>query len=514
MYQHDIIVVGGGLSGLRAAIEAESVDVAIISLVYPIRSHSGAAQGGINAALGNTEAGKDDSWEMHAFDTVKGSDYLADQDAVEIMTRDGPARIIELEHWGASFSRTEEGKIAQRPFGGAGFPRTCFAADRTGHVLLHTLYEQCLKRKIKIYPERVVIDLVVEDGVCVGIVAMDLLSGELEGFQAKAVIFATGGAGRLYSRTSNALINSGLGMGIAYHVGIPLKDLEFVQFHPTTLVGTNILMSEGARGEGGYLLNAEGERFMKNYAPEAMELAPRDIVARAIQTEINEGRGIEGEYVALDLRHLGEERILERLPGIRDIAINFAANRLGGNSLLETVVFGRIIGEAAVKYIQTVEDHNKDAVIEGIQTTHEKIEQLQGGNRQEDNGQIRRELQQTMMERVGVFRSGDPMKAALEKILELKERFETTSMRYKGRKFNLELLRKFELQYMLDLAEIVTRGAIMREESRGAHYRLDFPERDDKNWLKHTLAHYTPDGPQFTDREVRITRWEPVARRY
>lgn len=562
MYQHDIIIVGGGLTGLRAAIEAEYVDVAIISLVYPIRSHSGAAQGGINAALGNTEAGKDDSWEMHAFDTVKGSDYLADQDAVEIMTRDGPARIIELEHWGAPFSRTEEGKIAQRPFGGAGFPRTCFAADRTGHVLLHTLYEQCLKRKIKIYPERVVIDLVVEDGVCAGIVAMDLLSGELEGFQAKAVIFATGGAGRLYSRTTNALINSGLGMGIAYHAGIPLKDLEFVQFHPTTLVGTNILMSEGARGEGGYLLNAEGERFMKNYAPEAMELAPRDIVARAIQTEINEGRGIEGEYVALDLRHLGEERILERLPGIRDIAINFAsvdpikkpipvqpgqhytmggidcnssgetdvkgffaagecacvsvhgANRLGGNSLLETVVFGRIIGEAAVKYIQTVEYHNKDAVIKGFQNTQEKIEQLQGENRQEDNGQIRRELQQTMMEKVGVFRNGDPMKAALEKILELKERFETTSMRYKGRKFNLELLRKFELQYMLDLAEIVTRGAIMREESRGAHYRLDFPERDDKNWLKHTLAYYTPDGPQFTDREVRITRWEPVARRY
>ena len=478
------------------------------------------------------------------------------------MAREAPAQIIELEHWGAPFSRTEEGKIAQRPFGGAGFPRTCYAADRTGHVLLHTLYEQSVKSGIRMYSEKLVIDLIVEDGVCTGVVMMDLLTGKLEGVLAKAVIFATGGAGRIYSRSSNALINTGLGMGIAYQAGVPLKDMEFIQFHPTTLVGTNILMSEGARGEGGYLTNAEGERFMKNYAPDAMELAPRDIVARSIQTEINEGRGIDNAYVNLDLRHLGEERILERLPGIRDIAINFAgvdpiktpipvqpgqhytmggihcncngetnvtgfytagesacvsvhgANRLGGNSLLETVVFGKIIGQAAVKYAQSIEQHNPNSVVEGIRTTQEKIEQLYGDKGNKDNGQIRREMQHIMMENVGVYRSEVPMKEALTKIIELKERFKSTSMRYTGRKFNLELLRKLELQHMLDLSEIITRGALAREESRGAHFRLDFPERDDKNWLKHTLAQISPQGPQFTYSTVCINQWEPVARRY
>ncbi|MFQ6123523.1 MAG: FAD-binding protein [Candidatus Heimdallarchaeota archaeon] len=563
MYKHDILVIGGGLAGLRAAIEASTMNTAIISFVYPFRSHSGAAQGGINAALGNVDP--NDNWERHAFDTIKGSDYLADQDAAEILTKEAPNRVIELEHWGAPFSRLENGKIAQRPFGGAGFPRTCYAADRTGHVLLHCLYEQAVnKRGIKVYPEWFVVDLVVKNEKCEGVVAMDLSTGDLEGFHAKAVIFATGGAGRIYSRTTNALINSGAGMGIAYEAGIPLKDMEFVQFHPTTLVGTNILVTEGARGEGGYLLNSEGIRFMKNYAPDSMELAPRDIIARAIETEINEGRGVNGTHILLDLRHLGADRIFERLPGIYELAINFAgvdpikepipvvpgqhytmggidctpncetivkgvfvagecscisvhgANRLGGNSLLETIVFGKIAGANAVKYANRVEEQNEGAVLEGLTKVKEDVDQfLERRTGQENCGQLRQEMRQTMMDNVGIFRSAEPMKAALEKILELKERFETTALKYSGRKFNLSLLRKIELKHMLNLAEVITRGAILREESRGAHYRIDFPERDDKNWLKHTLAYYTPDGPpQFTYSEVTITRWEPVARRY
>jgi len=326
LHEHDVVIIGAGLAGLRAAVEATRAgkDVAIISKVHPLRSHSVAAQGGINAALGNAPGAGDDRWEDHAFDTVKGSDYLADQDAVDILTSRAPEAVYEMEHMGAVFSRFEDGRIAQRPFGGAGFPRTCYAADRTGHNLLHTLFEQALGTRGTFYDEYFVTSLVVEDGRCVGCVAMEIATGDLHGFSAGAVLLATGGYGRIFNRSTNALINNGDGAALALRAGAPLKDMEFIQFHPTTLLGTNILITEGARGEGGQLFNREGERFMGKYAPKAMDLAPRDIVARSIQTEIDEGRGFEGGYVHLDLTHLGAERIKERLPGIRQIAMDFA----------------------------------------------------------------------------------------------------------------------------------------------------------------------------------------------
>ncbi|MDO8472363.1 MAG: FAD-binding protein, partial [Dehalococcoidia bacterium] len=325
MIRHDVIVVGGGLSGLRAAIAAHDggLDVAVVSQVYPVRSHSGAAQGGINGALANAEDGKDDTTERHAYDTIKGSDFLADQDAVEKMTTMAPSIIYEMEHWGVPFSRLANGKIAQRPFGGGGFPRTCYAADKTGRFLLHTMYEQAVKRGVKVYPEWYVLSLVVDKGACAGFIARHIPSGEIQAFAGKAVVFGTGGYGQVYAHSTNTLINSGFGMAAVYRAGVPLKDMEFVQFHPTSLIGSNILITEGARGEGGYLINAKGERFMKNYAPNVMELAPRDMTSRAIQTEINEGRGFENSYVHLDLRHLGAAKILERLPEIRDHCIHF-----------------------------------------------------------------------------------------------------------------------------------------------------------------------------------------------
>ncbi len=566
MIYHQVVVVGGGLAGLRAAIQAveTQLDVAVISRVHPVRSHSVAAQGGINAALGNAPEGADDSPEKHAFDTIKGSDYLADQDAVEIMTREAPERVIEMEHWGCPFSRTDEGRIAQRPFGGAGYPRTCYASDKTGHALLHTVYQQCLKQDVKVYEEWSVVRLVIEDGECLGVIALNLVTGELEAFQAEAVIFGTGGAGRVYNNSSNNIINTGSGMAIAYKAGIPLKDLEFVQFHPTTLATNNVLVTEGARGEGGYLVNNKGERFMKRYAPNAMELGPRDIVARSIQTEINEGRGFEGRYVHLDLRHLGRERILERLPAIRDIAISFAgvdpisepipvqpgqhyfmggidcnsdgetratgffaagecacvsvhgANRLGGNSLLETIVFGKRAGDKAVAYVKGKEKTRAGgkALAAALRETEAEIDQLLGADGEENPADLRDEMRRVMFEKVGLFREEKQMKEALEKIRELKDRAKRIRISYKGRRYNLDLACSLELEGMLLMAEVICCGAIERKESRGSHYRVDYRERDDENWLKHTLAYYTPDGPRLDFKEVTITKYEPQARRY
>jgi succinate dehydrogenase / fumarate reductase flavoprotein subunit len=513
------------------AIElVDKFDVAIVTKVHPLRSHSVAAQGGINASLG-----VDDSWESHAFDTVKGSDYLGDQDVIEILAKEAPRAVIENERWGTAFSRTDDGKIAQRPFGGAAFPRTCYAADKTGHNLLHTTFEQALKRGIKFYNEWFVTSLVKsDDGVC-GLTALDIATGKVHGFSAKAVVIATGGFGRVYTHSTNALINTGDGCALALRVGAPLKDMEFVQFHPTCLFGSSILMTEGARGEGGYLVDSAGKRFMDKYAPEKMELAPRDIVARAIRTEILEGRGFEDEFVHLDLRHLGKKKIMERLPGIRDICIHFAgldpidepipiqpaqhysmggihtnkhgetsltglysvgetacmsvhgANRLGGNSLLETLVFGRVVGGKVREYVSSAKSPDKSCVEQEAFDMRERLQALLLHEEGDSPADIRETMGQTMDVLVGVYRNSKGLEAALKMIRELKERFKNVSVGLSDEKFNFALVRTLELENMLDLAEIITMGALMRRESRGAHWRLDYPKRDDENFLKHSL---------------------------
>jgi succinate dehydrogenase / fumarate reductase flavoprotein subunit len=552
---YDILIVGAGLAGLRAAIEVPSgLDVAVVSKVHPVRSHSVAAQGGINAALNPS-----DSWENHTFDTVKGSDYLGDQDAIEVLCREAPADILQMDRFGTLFSRTEDGKIAQRPFGGAGYPRTCFIADKTGHALLHTMYEQLLKRKVPVYEEWYVTSLVVEGRRCVGVVAWDLIHGKLEVIGAQAVILATGGYARVYHTSTNAMINTGDGLSMAYRVGVPLMDMEFVQFHPTSLKGTGILISEGARGEGGYLLNKKGDRFMEKYAPQAKELASRDVVSRAIQQEIEEGRDVDG-CVLLDLRHLGKEKILERLPQIRELAINFAgvepieapipvapgahysmggvktdvwgeteleglfaagecacvsvhgANRLGGNSLLETIVFGRRAGQRASE--KAKKGHKPQLRESAKDPDRDRIEKLFKKSDGERLSAIRDELGIAMGELVGIFRREDRLERAKEKIKEFKKRYENVFIQDAGRVFNTELIMALELRSLLDIAETVVEGALAREESRGAHFRLNFPKRDDQRWLKHTLAYRTESGVQLKYSPVSITKYQPTERKY
>jgi len=564
MFQHDVIIIGGGLAGLRAAIEASAlVDTAVISRVHPLRSHTKAAQGGINAALGNAEGGKDDTPEKHAFDTVKGSDFLADQDAAELMTRMAPECIFELEHWGCAFSRTDEGKIAQRPFGGAGFPRTCYGADRTGLYLLQTVYEQSVKREVKQYQEYFVTSLVIDEGSCRGVIALNVKTGELVPIAAKATILATGGTAWTYSISTNSMINTGNGMTIAYRAGVPLKDMEFIQFHPTGLYPSGLLITEGARGEGGYLVNSKGERFMERYAPKAMELAPRDIVSRSIQKEIDEGRAFENAYVHLDLRHLGREKIMTRLPGIRELCLLFAgldpidkpipvrpaahytmggidcnpncetplkglyaagecscvsvhgANRLGGNSLLDCVVFGKVAGEKASNFANSLRDGTDEALAQSFLEREEKrVEAFQNGNGAEEPTVLRDEVRLILSQKVGMFRSGSDLEEALDKIRRLKGRFSHLRPMNVDRVFNLDLIRTFEVEAMLELAEIITASALARKESRGAHVRLDFPQRDDEHFLKHTLARYTPTGPKLDYSDVKITRYKPEARKY
>jgi succinate dehydrogenase / fumarate reductase flavoprotein subunit len=564
MFSHEVIVVGGGLAGLRAAIEASKhADVAIISRVHPLRSHSAAAQGGINAALANAEDGRDDNWEKHAYDTIKGSDFLADQDAVEILTKDAPERTIEMEHWGCPFSRTDEGKIAQRPFGGAGYPRTCYAADKTGHHLLVTVYEQVIKRKIKVYEEWFITSLIVNNNHVRGVIALDILSGQLDVFNAKAVILATGGAGWIYAKSTNSMINTGSGMAIAYNAGVALKDMEFIQFHPTALYPSCILITEGARGEGGYLVNSQGERFMQRYAPKSMELAPRDVVSRAIQKEIDAGRGVKDAYVHLDLRHLGKEKILSNLPGIRDISVEFAnidpikelvpvqpaqhytmggidcntkcetsinglyaagecacvsvhgANRLGGNSLLETLVFGKIAGEEAGNSAKRVSpDDDTDALQQALTSERNRIKKFYDGSGDEDPSALREEMRNIMVEKVFLFRTAQPLAEAFDKVRELKKRFQHLRPITGSKTCNLDLIRALELEHMLTLSEVVIASALNREESRGSHVRLDFPKRDDVRFLKHTLAYRTPDGPRLQYSEVKITMYQPEERKY
>jgi succinate dehydrogenase / fumarate reductase, flavoprotein subunit len=557
---HDVLVVGAGCAGMRAAIEAHDLgaDVALLSKIHPVRSHSGAAEGGINAALGNAS---EDSPEEHAYDTVKGSDYLGDQDAIEILCNEAPGDVYQLEHWGAVFSRTEDGRIAQRPFGAAGEPRTAYAADITGHVLIHVLYEQVMKRDLQVYEEFFAWKLVVDDDRCQGVIAWDLLNGGLKTIGAKTVILATGGAGRLYSGTTNAYACTGDGMAMALQVGVPLKDMEMMQFHPTTLAPTGVLITEGCRGEGAYLLNSEGDRFLKNYAPNAMELASRDVISRAEQVEIDEGRGVDGN-VLLDLRHLGAERILERLHGTRELSMTFAgvdpinepipvrpgahyhmggvdtdheegkteleglyaagecacvsvhgANRLGGNALMETITYGRRSGAAAADWALT---HTTVAVPPAVETDAQReLKTLLDRREGERPWQIRDELAKTMHENFGVFRREKQMKEQERIVGYLRERYENVVIDDKGEVFNNDLTQALELGFLLDLAACMIVAGIERKESRGAHARpYDYPDRDDEKFLKHTIVRWVGDQPVLDWKPVTMTKWQPEERKY
>ncbi|MGB2989985.1 MAG: FAD-binding protein [Candidatus Zixiibacteriota bacterium] len=561
----DVLVIGGGLAGLRAAIAAaeKKADVGIVTKLYPPRSHSGQAQGGINAALANNPKAADDNPEKHGFDTVKGSDYLADQETSIFMTQQAPEAVFEIEHWGCPFSRTEEGKIAQRPFGGAGYPRTCYGTDKTGHYMLQTLFEQTIKHDIKTYNEWVVIALAKDGDSCCGVITLNMHSGELQAIGANAVIFATGGSARMYGNSTNALTSTAFGVAIPYWAGVPLKDMEFVQFHPTSLFPSNILMTEGCRGEGGIMVNNKGERFMSKYAPKAMELGPRDIVARGVMTEILEGRGFEESYVHLDLTHLGKAKIMERLPGIREITLDFigldpiekpipiqpgthycmggidtsidgatslagfyaagecacvschGANRLGGNSLLDGVVFGKRAGATAADYVKDKpKQPRKEALDRAFKREQEMLDQMQKSSGTENPYTLNAELSRLMPLKAGLFRDEKLMSQGLEEIKALKERFKKIRPVSPGSSFNFDKIWVLEIKGNLDVAEALMAGGLARKESRGGHYRTDFDKRDDKNFLKHTLAAYTPEGPRLSYSEVQITKYQPVERKY
>jgi len=565
MIFHDILIVGGGLAGLRAAIAAaeKKADVAIVTRLYPVRSHSGQAQGGVNAALANNPNAADDTPEKHGFDTVKGSDFLADQETSIFMTQEAPEVIFEIEHWGCPFSRTPEGKIAQRPFGGAGYPRTCYGSDKTGHYMLQTLYEQTVKHNIKVYSEWVVVALARDVDTCCGLVALDMKSGQLQAMGANAVIFATGGSARIYGNSTNGITSTAFGVAMPYWAGVPLKDMEFIQFHPTSLFPSNILMTEGCRGEGGTLINKDGERFMTKYAPKTMELGPRDIVARSITTEILEGRGFEDSYVYLDLRHLGKAKIMERLPGIREITLDFigldpiekpipiqpgthycmggidtdvngatilpgfyaagecscvsvhGANRLGGNSLLETLVFGKMAGKMAGEYVKDKPKQPRTNALERAQKREEdNFSLMQKGGGNENPHKINNELRKLMPEKAGIYRGEKLMADGLAQIKALKERFKKVRPVASGRSFNFDKLWFLEIKGNLDVAEVVMAGGLARKESRGSHFRRDFPTRDDANFLKHTLATYSPEGPKLSYKPASITKYQPEERKY
>jgi succinate dehydrogenase/fumarate reductase flavoprotein subunit len=557
--KHDVLVVGAGLAGMRAAIEAydAGADVALLSKIHPTRSHSGAAEGGINAALGN--ASEDDP-EKHSFDTVKGSDWLGDQDAIEALCQEAPGDVYELEHWGAVFSRTPDGRIAQRPFGAAGEPRTAYAADITGHVLVHVCYEQVMKRDIPSYEEFFAWKLVVDDGRCQGVICWDILKGGLKAIGAKTVILCTGGAGRLYTGTTNAYSCTGDGMAMALRVGVPLKDMEMMQFHPTTLSPSGVLITEGCRGEGAYLLNSEDERFLKRYAPNAMELASRDVISRAEQTEIDEGRGIDGN-VLLDLRHLGAERILEALHGTRELSMTFAgvdpidepipvrpgshyhmggidtdlegktildglyaagecacvschgANRLGGNALMETITFGRRSGAAASDWAMS---HTTVSVPEALLADAEReLGELLDRTEGERPHAIRDEMASTMHENFGVFRREEQMEREGEILAALRKRYERVIVDDKGMVFNNDVTQALELGFLLDLAACMIPAGLARKESRGAHARpYDYPDRDDENFMAHTMVTWVEGEPKLDWAPVRVTKWPPGERKY
>ncbi len=569
--RHSILVVGSGLAGMRAAVAAreKGADVAVVSICQPVRSHSVAAQGGINAPLCNNPESKDDSVEKHAFDTVKGSDYLADQPAVLKMIGMAKETVYELEHWGCPFSRFEDGSIGQRPFGGAGYPRTCFAADRTGHSVLHVAWERSVKLGVPVYEDRLVIRLAVKDKKVQGLIVYNFRTGDLEMWECDAVIFATGGAGQIYGATSNALSCNAFGMAVAYWAGVALKDMEFIQFHPTTLYGNNVLISEAARGEGGYLRNNKGERFMEKYAPEKMELAPRDIVSRSIYQEVLEGRGYgtkENGYIHLDLTHLPEEQILERLPQIRELALIFTnqdmikdpipvqpgfhymmggihvdencsskevegffasgecscvsvhgANRLGGNSLLECAVMGKVAGLEAAEFVKgvTPSSETKNILFSELQKQEAKLDHWFSGEGKDDPFSIMEEMRAIMMTKVFVYREEGPLTEALNKIRKLKKRFkEGAYLKSNVREYNRELEWVLAIEGMLDVAEVICLGALKRTECRGCHWRLDHLGRDDENFLKHTLVNYEDGEVKLSYLDAVITKWEPKERKY
>jgi succinate dehydrogenase / fumarate reductase flavoprotein subunit len=573
IFQHDIVIVGAGLAGLRAAVECVGeANVAVVSKVLPTRSHSGAAQGGITAPLGNEE---EDHWEWYFYDTVKGGDYLGDQDAIEILVKDSPRAIYELEHMGVPFSRTPEGKIAQRNFGGhtqdygkKPVKRACYAADHTGRVVLDTLFDQCLRHQAKFYSEHYLLSLIMDKRRCVGVVTYDLATGELHLLQAKAVLLATGGCGRIYKTTSNGNATTGEAFSLVYRMGTALEDMEFVQFHPTGLYPLGILVSEAARGEGGFLRNRLGERFMERYAPTVKDLAARDVVSRAILTEIREGRAIGGkDYVHLDLTHLGADRIQEKLweiasfvriytgidpvydpipvvptchymmggiptdvdgrvladeigsivPGLYAagecacVSVH-GATRLGCNSLLDLLVFGRRSGLAMKGRIKEV-DHSTISM-DPLKSSEEKVARLLNHPGQEKIDPIRKKMRSVMMDYGSVFRDEDGLKKGIEEIHDLKERYREIGVVNKGKAFNYELMEAIELGHQLDLSEIILYSALHRRESRGAHYREDFPARADRYFLKHTLVFQTPKGPEVRYKPVKITRFHPEARVY
>ena len=560
MYEHDVLIIGGGLAGLRAAVEVTraGADVAVISKVHPVRSHSNAAQGGINAPL--TDRG--DDWEGHAYDTIKGSDFLADQNAVEVMSSEAGEAVLELERMGVIFSRGEDGKLGTRAFGGQKVARTFFVGAITGSAILHVLFEQSLKLGLNVYEEWFVTKLIIKGGVCCGVVAIDLKTGEMHTIKAKAVIMAAGGAGRVFEPSTNALICTGDGLSLAYQAGVPLMDMEMIQYHPTTLARTGILMSEAARGEGAYLLNAAGERFMEKTAPDYMELASRDVVSRAEQTEIDEGRGINGN-VLLDLRHLGRNFIEQRLGYLQEVSVEFlgidmaeqpvpvqpgmhyimggiktdvdgatnvpglyaagecanvsvhGANRLGANSLLDTVVFGRRSGAHAAEYIKSVGAHSPAQ--EDLASEKSRLQALLDRPKGERVATIRDDMARGMTKGIGVFRDQASMEGALENLANVKSRMGGFSIENKGKVFNTDLMFGLELEFMVDCAEAVVAGALTREESRGAHFRTDITERDDENWLKHTLMYKDEEsetGVRVETSDVSITQWEPVKRVY
>ncbi len=593
---YDAIIVGAGLAGTWAAMIARQhgiKNICVLSKVHPLRSHSGAAQGGIGAALGNVrikpgtgprgplepvpiDEEPADSWQLHMIDTIKGSDWLGDQNAIEIMVKEAIEIIYEYEYLGCTFSRTEYGRIAQSWAGGQSAPRANYAADWTGHVLLNTVHEQALRHGVQFYSEWHVLDLIIEDNICRGVVAIDLITGEIQTLRGKAVMFGTGGYGQAYRITTNALVNTGDGVAMAYNAGVPLMDMEFVQFHPTGLYREGILLSEACRGEGGYLTNRFGERFMKEYAPDRMELATRDIVSRSEQTEIDEGRGIgpDGKGINLDVRHLGRDEILMKLPQVREIALKFAdidiidepvpvqpamhysmggiptdlhgsvladsegnpviglfaagecacvsvhgANRLGTNSLLEASVFGRRAGYAITDFIKGGAELHPVAS-DCADRVRQRIAQYMddsGPAKKENVYEIAQELKSTMTEYCGIFRDEGRLKIALQKVKQLQNRFHNARVMDRSSRFNTDVQNAIETGNLLTISEVIINSALARTESRGAHARTDFPKRDDKNWLKHILAHKKDnEGPVLSFKDVNIDwhRYPPHERKY